>query len=70
MPKGKVSELWMTKAQVRAAVSRFTEDSTMRANLYARLRGCYWESGQAAAFAEYFTQVRCFDFARYLRALG
>ena len=69
MPKGRASELWLTKLQVRKAVSRFTEDSTVRANLYARLRICYWESGQAKAFAEFFTQVKCFDFARYLRLL-
>jgi hypothetical protein len=62
-------ESWLARAQVRAAIRRFTDDGKRRKSLDVMLARCEWEQGRAAAYSEWF---RCqdFEFSRFLRALN
>jgi hypothetical protein len=69
MPNGRGSELWLSSAQVRKVIRRFTSDPIAQARLHAILARCEYEKGRACAYATYFRKQGDSAFASYLRAL-
>jgi hypothetical protein len=63
------SDLWLTRAQVRAAIFQFTDSQLRRTRLFELLQACTWEQARVMAFAEHFRHLD-YEFSRFLRAMA
>ena len=63
------SDLWLTRAQVRAAIRQFSDSEPRRARLFELLQACTWEQARVMAYAEHFRHLD-FEFSRFLRAMA